>query len=59
MVGVKKESFEKLGEKRPRTRCINDGYTFDDRWEKRLLQMARSFTKDGLEIASLTGSREN
>jgi len=59
MVGEKKENFEKLREKRPRTRCINDGYTSDDRWEKRFLQMARSFTKDGLEIASLTRSREN
>ena len=59
MGGERKEDVENLGENRSKTGCLNDGFPFFDCWERTLLQMASSFAKDGKEITSLTGWRED
>ena len=59
MDGERKEDVENLGENRSKTGWLNDGFPFFDCWERTLLQMASSFAKDGNEITSLTGWRED
>jgi len=59
MDGERKEDVENLGENRSKTGWLNDGFPFFDCWERTLLQMASSFAKDGKEITSLTGWRED
>ena len=59
MDGERKEDVENLGENRSKTGWLNDGFPFFDCWERTLLQMASSFAKNGNEITSLTGWRED
>jgi len=59
MGGERKEDVENLGENRSKTGWLNDGFPFFNCWERTLLQMASSFAKDGKEITSLTGWRED
>ena len=59
MDGERKEDVENLGENRSKTGWLNDGLPFFDCWERTLLQMASSLAKNGNEITSLTGWRED
>ena len=59
MDGERKEDVKNLGENRSKTGWLNDGFPFFDCWERTLLQMASSFAKNGNEITSLTGWRED
>ena len=59
MGGERKEDVKHLGENRSKTGWLDDGFPFFDCWERTLLQMASSFAKNGNEITSLTGWRED